>query len=368
MSGVDDLARKAIFSINPYVPGKPIEEVQREYGISDVIKLASNENPLGPSPLAMDALRNCIANVNYYPDGNCYYLKNDLAVKVGCGADQLIIGNGSDEILKLIAETFLSPGEEIIFAQPSFSEYEFVCRVMDAVPIAVPVDGNFAHDLQAMAGRINKRTKIVFICNPNNPTGNIVTGDDLEAFLDDVPEHVLVVIDEAYREYVTDPDYPDSLQYVREGRKLISLRTFAKIYGLAGLRIGYGISSPEIISLINRVREPFNVNYLAQIAASAALRDDEHLRRSRELVVSGRSFLYKAFDRLGLKYVPTQGNFIFVDIGIDSRTAFQSLIMEGIIIRTGDIFGLPHFIRVTIGTSEQNQRFVQALEKILKSA
>ena len=365
MSKIDDLARKTVFSINPYVPGKPIEEVQREYGISDVIKLASNENPLGPSPMALEAMRNSISNVNIYPDGNCFYLKSDLAASLGCGPDQLIIGNGSDEILMLIAGTFLNPGDEIIFAQPTFSEYEFVSRVMDAAPVAVPVDSNFAHDLRAMAGRIGTRTKIVFICNPNNPTGNIITGDDLDDFLNAVPEHVIVVVDEAYGEYVTDPAYPDSLVYVSEGRRLISLRTFAKIYGLAGLRIGYGISSPEIISLINRVKEPFNVNYLAQIAARAALQDVEHLRRSRELVASGKRFLYEAFDRLGLKYIPTQANFIFVDIGVDSRSAFLSLIRMGIIIRTGDIFGYPNFIRVTIGTPEQNLLFVQALQKVL---
>jgi histidinol-phosphate aminotransferase len=368
MSKIDDLARKTVFSISPYVPGKPIEEVQREYGIDDVIKLASNENPLGPSPLAVEAMRNSISNVNVYPDGNCFYLKRDLAASLGCQADQLMVGNGSDEVLKLIAETFLDPGDEIIFAQPTFSEYEFVCRVMDAVPVAVPVDSNFAHDLPAMSGRISGRTKIVFICNPNNPTGDIVTGDALKDFLDKIPEHVIVVVDEAYREYTTDPAYPDSLAYVREGRRLISLRTFAKIYGLAGLRIGYGISSPEIISLINRVKEPFNVNCLAQVAARAALQDVEHLRRSRELVASGKSFLYGHFDRLGLKYVPTQANFIFVDIGVDSRSAFRSLITEGVIVRTGDIFGYPNYIRVTIGTPEQNLRFVQALQKVLGSA
>jgi histidinol-phosphate aminotransferase len=368
MGKIDDLARKTLFSISPYVPGKPIEEVQREYGIDDVIKLASNENPLGPSPLAVDALRSSLSSVNVYPDGNCFYLKRDLAASLGCQADQLIVGNGSDEILKLIAETFLDPGDEIIFAQPTFSEYEFVCRVMDAVPVAVPVDSSFAHDLQAMSGRISERTKLVFICNPNNPTGNIISGDLLKDFLDKIPEHVIVVLDEAYREYTTDPAYPDSLAYVQEGRRLISLRTFAKIYGLAGLRIGYGISSPEIISLLNRVKEPFNVNYLAQIAARAALQDVEHLRRSREMVASGKSFLYGHFDRLGLKYVPTQANFIFVDIGVDSRSAFRSLITEGVIVRTGDIFGYPNYIRVTIGTSEQNLRFVQALQKVLELA
>jgi histidinol-phosphate aminotransferase len=365
MSRVDDLARRTVFSISPYVPGKPIEEVQREFGVFDVIKMASNENPLGPSPLAVEAMRGCLSEVGFYPDGNCYYLKQDLAASLGCSEDQLIIGNGSDEILKMIAETFLNPGEEVVFAHPSFSEYEFVSRIMDATPVAVPVDDSFTHDLKKIAAKISGRTKLVFICNPNNPTGTIVTGNDLEAFLDAVPEHVLVVLDEAYHEYVTDPAYPDSLSYVKEGRRLIFLRTFAKIYGLAGLRIGYGVSSSGVISLINRVKEPFNVNYLAQEAARAALRDTDHLRRSRELVESGKGFMYEALDGLGLKYVPTEGNFIFMDTGADSRELFPALLREGVIVRTGDIFGYPNFIRVTIGTPEQNQRFIQVLQKVL---
>lgn len=362
---IDELARRTVFSISPYIQGKPIEEVQREFGVLDVIKMASNENPLGPPPMALEAMRGSLSEVGFYPDGNCFYLKRDLAASLGCSEDQLIIGNGSDEVLKLIAETFLNPGEEVMFAQPSFPEYEFVSRVMDATPVAVPVDGSFAHDLKAMAAKITGRTKLVFICNPNNPTGTIVDGSDLEAFLDAIPEHVLVVIDEAYREYVTDPAYPDSLSYIKEGRRLISLRTFAKIYGLAGLRIGYGVSGPGIISLINRVKEPFNVNYLAQAAARAALQDTGHLRRSRELVASGKSFLYEALDRLGLKYVPTEANFIFMDTGVDSRELFPALLREGVIVRTGDIFGYPSFIRVTIGTPGQNQRFIQVLKKVL---
>jgi histidinol-phosphate aminotransferase len=364
VSGLDDLARKTVFAISPYVPGKPIEEVQREYGVADCIKMASNENPLGPSPLAIEALKGFADKVHYYPDGNCFYLKSDLAASLGCQEDQLVIGNGSDELLKLIAETFLSPGDEIMFGQPSFSEYEFVGRVADAVPVAVSLGSRFAYDLQAMAGQVTERTKVVVICNPNNPTGAIVTGDELEAFLETIPGHVLVVMDEAYREYVTDLAYPEVDVYNRSSR-VICLRTFSKIYGLAGLRIGYGISSPEMISLINRVREPFNVNSLAQVAARAALKDVEHLRQSRELVVAGREYLCTAFDRLGLTYVPSQANFVFVDIGMDSRAAFRLLIMEGIIVRTGDIFGYPNFIRVTVGTMEQNRRFIQALEKIM---
>ncbi len=367
MPRVEDLGRKTIFSINPYVPGKPIEEVEREFGISDALKMASNENPLGPSPKAIAALREAAVRVNIYPDGYCFYLKRDLAAELKCKEEQLIIGNGSDEILKLIAEAFLDPGDEVIYAQPTFSEYEFVSRVMDALPVPVAVSQDLAHDLKAMAARISPRTKIVFICNPNNPTGTMITGDELELFLKAIPDRVLVVIDEAYREYVTDPHYPDSMGLLRQDDRLIILRTFAKIYGLAGLRIGYGISSPEIIAMINRVKEPFNVNYLAQVAARASLRDADHLQRSRELVIEGRGFLYEAFERLGLPYIPTQANFIFVNIGKDSRDVFTRLLREGVIVRTGDIFGYPEFIRVTIGTPEQNQLFLEKLQKVLAS-
>jgi histidinol-phosphate aminotransferase len=365
MGKVEEMARKTIFGISPYVPGKPIEEVEREFGVSDCIKLASNENPLGPSPKAVAALQEAVTGVNYYPDGNCFYLKRDLAAHLGCGEDQLIIGNGSDEILQLIAATFLDPGDEVVYAQPTFSEYEFVSRVMDAVPVAVPVRDDFTHNLQAMAARITPRTKIIFICNPNNPTGSIVAAEEMELFLRGIPETVLVVVDEAYREYVTDPRYPDSMELLKAGHRLIILRTFAKIYGLAGLRIGYGVSGPGTIALINRVKEPFNVNLLAQVAARAALRDTKHLERSREMVIQGRRFLYDSFDRLGLSYIPTQANFIFVNIKKDSRAVFPALLREGVIVRTGDIFGYPDYIRVTIGTQEQNQRFLEKLQQVL---
>lgn len=367
MRKVEDLGRRAIFALNPYVPGKPVEEVERELGITGVIKLASNENPLGPSPFAIEALREAITRVNSYPDSNCFYLKKELAAHLGCREENLIIGNGSDELLKLIAETFLEPGDEVIFAHPSFSEYEFVSKIMEANCIAVPVREDFTHDLREMAGKIGPRTKIVFVCNPNNPTGTIVTGNELRAFFAEISPDVLVVMDEAYYEYVTDPEYPNSLQFIEEGKNVIVLRTFSKIYGLAGLRIGYGIARPEIIALINRVREPFNVNLLAQEAARASLRDQDHLRRSRELVLEGREHLYQAFNRLGLAYVPTQANFIFVNIFQDSRKVFAALLREGVIIRTGDIFGYPTYIRVTIGTPEENQRFIASLEKVLNT-
>jgi histidinol-phosphate aminotransferase len=368
LSQVVKLGRPTIFNIKAYIPGKPIEEVEREYGITGVIKLASNENPLGAAPLAIEALRRAIANIHTYPDGNCYYLKEALASHLGCQMDNLIIGNGSDELLKLIAETFLSPRDEVIFADPSFGEYEFVTRVMDANPVPVHLNEDFQHDLQAMAAAVTERTKLVVVCNPNNPTGTMVSGTEMDQFLKELPEQVVVVLDEAYFEYVSDTErYPNSLKYMAEGKNVIVLRTFSKIYGLAGLRVGYGIAAPEIVAMLNRVREPFNVNSLAQAAATAALNDHEHLRRSRQVVADGIDFLCRNFDRLQLKYLPTQTNFIFVDIGRDSRQVFSHLLKAGVIIRTGDIFGYPKFIRVTIGTAEENKRFVALLENILHS-
>ncbi|WP_217267268.1 histidinol-phosphate transaminase [Thermanaeromonas sp. C210] len=357
--------REAILDIKPYVPGKPIEEVQRELGIKDVIKLASNENPLGPSPDAVMALREAAEKIYLYPDGSCYYLKQALAAKLEVSEEQLIIGNGTDEILKMLGEAFVDPGDEVIVGDPTFSEYEFAAQVMGGRAVKVPCR-DFRLDLEAMAGAVGPRTRLVFLCNPNNPTGTIVSQEEVDVFLNRVPSHVLVVLDEAYYEYVTSPAYPDSLAYVRDGRpNVIVLRTFSKIYGLAGLRVGYGIAHPEVIKALNRVREPFNVNSLAQVAARAALQDEYHVGKSREVNNEGKEFLYEQFRALGLKYVPTESNFIFVDIGRDSREVFKKMLAKGVIVRTGDIFGYPTFLRITIGTRRQNQRLIDALREVL---
>ncbi|KUK37284.1 MAG: histidinol-phosphate aminotransferase [Thermacetogenium sp.] len=364
MDDVNRLGRRAIFDLKPYVPGKPIEEVEREYGITGVIKLASNENPLGPSPAALNALKEAINKVHNYPDGNCYYLKKELANSLHLPEDHFIIGNGTDEILKMLGETFLNPGERVLFAWPSFSEYDFITRLMGARPVTVPLR-NFVHDLDEIARQVDEETKLIFICNPNNPTGTIVGGQDLRLFLNKIPSSVLVVVDEAYYEYVTAPQYTSAVELVKEDKRVIVLRTFSKIYGLAGLRVGYGIAAPEIIQLINRVREPFNVNLLAQKAAVAALQDKDFLEQSRNVVLKGKEYLYDSFVRLKLEYIPSEANFIFVNLKRDSREVFMSLLKEGIIVRTGDIFGYPTWIRVTVGTPEQNERFIAALEKIL---
>ncbi len=365
MNKIRDLGRPAIFTLKPYVPGKPIEEVEREFGITGVIKLASNENPLGPSPAVTEALRAAIPHVFNYPDSNCFYLKKELASLHNLSEDQFIIGNGTDEILKMIGEAFLNPEDEVIHAWPSFSEYIFVSKLMGAKPIAVPLDRDFKHDLEKIAQNIKKNTKIIFLCNPNNPTGTILTKEEVRKFLEIIPPEILVVVDEAYYEYVNDPSYTSGVELINN-KRVIVLRTFSKIYGLAGLRIGYGIANREIISMLNRVREPFNVNLLSQEAAVAALRDEAHLRQSKEIILEGKAYLYQAFERLNLEYIPSEANFIFVDLKMDSKVVFKALLREGVIVRTGDIFDHPTYIRVTIGTPDQNKRFITSLEKILR--
>ena len=367
MSKLDELARATIFSIKPYVPGKPIEEVEREYGISGAIKLASNENPLGPSPAVLEAVRAAVPRIFTYPDGNCYYLKQELAQFYHLDESNFIIGNGTDEVIKMIGEAFLETEDDVLYPWPSFSEYIFVTKLMGAKPVPVELTADFKYDFQKFNGQVSSNTKLVFICNPNNPTGTFANKEDLKEFIDSLPTDILVVVDEAYDEYVTDPSYSSAVELINSHKNVIVLRTFSKIYGLAGLRVGYGMASPEIISLLNRVREPFNVNLLAQEAAVAALKDQEHVRQSRDLVIEGKKYLYKEFERLGLNYIPSETNFIFLDLKRDSIKVFKALLKEGVIIRTGDIFDYPTYIRVTVGTAEQNKRFISSLEKVLNS-
>lgn len=364
MSELARSARPAVFDIRPYVPGKPIEEVQRELGLRDVIKLASNENPLGPSPRGVAAVQAWTSQAHLYPDGHARRLKERLAAHLGVEREGLIVGNGSDELLKLLAETFLNPGDEVVVADPTFSEYAFAALLMGARVKEVPVAGE-RHDLHAMAKAVGPRTKMVFVCNPNNPTGTIVSAQEIEQFLSAVPDEVLVVFDQAYQEYVTDPGYGDGLKHVRERGRTVVLRTFSKIYGLAGLRVGYGIASPEVLALVERAREPFNVNQAAQVAAAAALDDEEFVLRSRELTVRERERLTKELETRGLAVVPSQANFVFVDVGVDSVQAFKRLLALGVIVRSGDIFRRPNHLRVTVGTPEQNDRFLKALDAVL---
>lgn len=362
---VKDNARPEIFTIKPYIPGKPIDEVKRELGLEDIIKLASNENPLGPSPRAVDAIAKALPELCLYPDSNCYCLKHKIAEVTGLNPDNVVIGNGSDEVIKLVTEAFLNKGEEIIFADPSFSEYEFTARILGGECIAVPLT-DFTHDLEAILKAITGKTKIIYICNPNNPTGTIVTGEQIDTFMQMVPDDVMVIFDEAYNEFVESEDYVSGIKYVKQGKNVMVLRTFSKIYGLAALRVGYGLTVPAIAAAVERVREPFNVNSPAQVGAVAALDDNNHVARSRKVNSEGKKYLYKAFSELGLHYVPTEANFIFVDTGRYCQEIFGKLLTQGVIVRNGDVFGYNTFIRVTVGTQEQNERFIKSLRKILE--
>jgi histidinol-phosphate aminotransferase len=352
----------------PYRPGKPIEEVERELGITGIIKLASNENSLGPSPKAIEAVHRLAAKMHVYPDANCFALRQALARRLNVGEDALVFGNGSDDVIHLLGITFLRPGDEVIQAHPSFVRYQAAAILNDAACHLVPLTADWVHDLGAMADRVNAKTRLVFIANPNNPTGTIVTRSALERFLDRLPERVITVVDEAYFEYAaSDPQYPDSMEYVREGRNVVALRTFSKAYGLAGHRIGYGAMRPDVAEWLNRTREPFNVNYMAQAAATAALDDGDHVACTVAMNEAGKAAFYAAFGELNLPFVPTYGNFVWIDLQRDSRELFDRLLRKGVITRTGDVFGAPNFLRVTIGTAEENAKFLSALRDVIRS-
>lgn len=350
--------------ITPYSPGKSSQEVMEELGLTEVIKLASNENPLGPSPKAIAAMQQVLGESHIYPDPVCRDLTLALARKLDVSPESIVIGRGSDEVIHMAGLAFVNPGEEVLYSQYPFALYPFTAHLCNAVAKEVPGRG-FDHDLPAMADAIGPQTKLVFLGNPCNPTGTVVRRAEVEAFMERVPEGVIVAFDEAYFEYVDDPDYPDCLQYVREGRDVLVMRTFSKAYGLAGLRVGYGIAGPRVMEGLILAREPFNVSTVAQVAALAALDDPEHVQRSVALVEEGRDYLYAQFEALGLPYVPTQGNFMLVDTGLDSKEVFGGLMRRGITVRTGDIFGLPTYIRVTFGTMPQNEAFVAALREII---
>jgi histidinol-phosphate aminotransferase len=350
-----------IKSISPYVPGKPIEELERELGISGSIKLASNENPLGPSPKAVAAIRKVLEGLNRYPDGSGFYLSQALAKHCGVDLNQVILGNGSNELIELAVRTFVQTGDEVVSADPSFVVYKLVTQAANGTNVIVPCK-DMRHDLDAMAERITTKTKIVFIANPNNPTGTMNTKAEMDRFMAKVPDHVLVAVDEAYFEYVTRADYPDSLDYLRDGKNILALRTFSKIYGLAGLRIGYGITKPEIAEPMNKVRQPFNTNSLAQTAALAALADRKHVEKSVTVNNEGKQFLYREFDRLGVPYISTETNFVMFETGLEGKDVYERLLKTGVIIRPMG----PKKLRVTIGLPEENKRFAAELEKIVK--
>jgi histidinol-phosphate aminotransferase len=352
-----------ILGLAAYPPGMPLEELEREYGITGSIKLASNENPFGPSPRALEAIQQALRTLHRYPDGSGFYLRRALAERLGVAADAVILGNGSNEIIELVTRAFLRPGDEAVMGDQAFIIYQMVVRAAGAVPRPVPLK-RYTHDLDAFAQAITPATRLVFLANPNNPTGTIYKRDEWEDFLHTLPSTVVVVADDAYADFVEDPEYPDSLTYQRRGRFLVTLRTFSKIYGLAGLRIGYGVGPLELIEVLNRIRQPFNVNGLAQVAALAALDDHEHVARTRANNHQGLAYLRAACERLGRPYVPSWANFLLIDVG-DGARVYEALLRRGVIVRPMDVYSMPHHLRVTVGLPEENQRFVESLAEVL---
>ncbi|SFJ58589.1 histidinol-phosphate transaminase [Thermoflavimicrobium dichotomicum] len=356
-------AKASIQGLEPYQPGKSLEEVKRELGLTQVIKLASNENPYGCSSRVFEALETMKNRLHFYPDGSARELKEKLADHLEVDERRLILGNGSDEVIQILCRTFLEPGSESVMADLTFSRYEAGVRIEGATPVKVPLKEG-THDLEAMLAAITDQTRIVWICNPNNPTGTIVSHEALSDFLDRIPEHVLVVLDEAYHEYVTDPSYPDSISLLDYNPQIVILRTFSKIYGLASFRIGYGITHPDLIREMERVREPFNVNGLAQQAAIAALEDQSFITYCRMQNRRGIDQITRKLEELGLEYFPAHGNFVFFDAKIPGEEVFQFLLRKGLIVRTG--FG-PTNVRITVGKEEENDQLLQALEELIIS-
>lgn len=348
-----------VHSITPYVPGKPIEELERELGISGSIKLASNENPLGPSPLAVAALAGTF-DLNRYPDGGCFYLRRAVAELLSVGQESLIFGNGSNELLDLVVRTYMNDGDEAVMGSPSFVVYAMAVQSVGGRSVQVPLDSAYAHDLDAMASAVGPKTRIVFVANPNNPTGTINTKKQFDDFMQRIPDDVLVVVDQAYYEYVSASDYADCMNYFRDGRNILILRTFSKIYGLAGLRIGYGLAPKDIISDMNRIRAPFNTGSLSQKAALEALRDKQHLTASVENNEAGKKYLYEGLSSCGLSFVPTEANFVYLPVD-DSVSLYEKLLKLGVIVRPMG----PRALRITIGLPDENRRLIAALKSVL---
>jgi histidinol-phosphate aminotransferase len=337
--------------------------VERELGLSDIIKMASNENPLGPSPLAVEAMKAAMGQIHLYPDAECYELRRAVAESLSISPDHLIFGNGGEEIITLIGKAFINEGDPCVISRDVYDAYETIVRIMGGT-ICYSDLVQHRIDLRDMFKKIDEKTKLVFICNPMNPTGTIVTRQGLEHFLEKIPSKTLVVLDEAYFHFASDRNYPNGIDYVRQGKNIIVLRTFSKVYGLGGIRIGYGVADPELIQCLRLVKEPFNVNMLAQVAALAALRDEDHVTKTLHLVRTERAFLYDELRAMGIEFVPSEANFVWIDVGMDARVLFQQMLKRGVIIRPGDIWNLPNFIRLTIGTREQNARFIKSLKEI----
>ncbi|MFZ5802991.1 MAG: histidinol-phosphate transaminase [Candidatus Omnitrophota bacterium] len=360
------LFKNHIQSIHPYEPGKPIKEVERELGLKRVIKLASNENPLGPSGKAVRAMRRALRETNLYPEGSCFYLATKLAAKLDLPRDRILFGNGSNEIIELLARGFVSEGDEVLSSEISFLVYPILTQVCGGKYVSVPMKDH-RYDLEGILRAVTPRTRLIFIANPNNPTGTYVTAAELDGFLARVPDHVIVCLDEAYVDFVNAGDFPDAVEMIKRGREnLVVLRTFSKSYGLAGLRIGYGLAHPSIIGYLSKIRQPFNVNSLAQTAAAAALEDNFFLWRTRTLVNWGRRYLYKRFQRMGIRFLDSQANFVLIDTERDGEKIYQALLRKGVIVRPMSAYGLPSWLRVTVGRRGQNAFFIRQLKLVLR--
>lgn len=359
------LAAPSVQKLSPYQPGKPIEELERELGISDIIKLASNENPLGCSPRVLTAIESGLSELSLYPDGNGFVLKKALSDFYKRPLGEITLGNGSNDILELVGRAFLQPGDEAVFSQHSFAVYPLVVQAVGATGVCVPAQ-RWGHDLAAMAAAVTDKTRVVFIANPNNPTGTWVEERELDAFLMALPESVLVVLDEAYGEYVEEGYLPNGLDYLDRYPNVIVARTFSKAYGLAALRVGYAFAHPDVTNVLNRVRQPFNVNALALRAAVAALGDQDFVARSRASNANGMKQLIEGVKRLGLSYIPSRGNFLSIDLRREGLPVYQALLRQGVIVRPVANYGMPNFLRVTIGSPVENERFLAALSAVLR--
>ncbi len=356
---------KNIETLVPYPPGKPLEELEREYGISGSIKLASNENAWGPSPKATAAIAKALTNLHRYPDGSCYYLANRLAEKIGVKPEELVFGNGSNEIIGLLVSTFLLPGEEVITSHPTFLVYQKMVQAQGGVNRVVELN-NLHHDLDRIAAAVTDKTRLIFLDNPNNPTGTIFTHQEFKAFLNKIPESVIVVLDEAYVDFVAAPNRLDAREYLHLPTPVVALRTFSKAYGLAGLRVGYGLMRPEIADYLHRLRQPFNVNTLAQVGALACLDDDEHYQQTMNLTKEGMAWLQAEIQKLGCRPLSSNANFFLVDVGVSGKLLYEKMLSRGVIIRPMAAYGFPNHIRITIGLAAENQRLVSALAESLQ--
>ncbi|MGE5212741.1 MAG: histidinol-phosphate transaminase [Nitrospirota bacterium] len=365
MTSVWEVANSRLRDLAVYEPGKPIEETARELGVdpSTIVKLASNENPLGPSPKAIQAMRDALKDAHLYPDGSGFYLRNALAVKLSITPENVILGNGSNEVIEFLGHAFLNPGDDVITCQYAFIVYKLLATAFGVRTIEIPSPG-YQQDLDATLDSVTSKTRVIFIPNPNNPTGTLISQSAIERFMSRVPDNIIVVFDEAYFEFIDDP--PDTLRFVREGRNVVVLRTFSKIHGLAGLRIGYGVAPPEIIEVLHKTRQPFNVNSIAQAGAIAALDDQAHLCETKRVIDEGRAYLQEQFAEIQIPFVPAAANFLMVNVG-DGCAVFQKLLQRKIIVRPLKGYGLPEWVRISVGTMEENKKLIAALTEVIRA-